>query len=398
MINFFISGGALMFLFFAIYSFFNQQGNRLTNRLFGLAFLSRFILITVFFLSNNGDVEDLYWVYPVNNAMQLLSPAFFYLYITHFTKDLTKLTINQVFHFIPGVLLVCDAFFWFSADKQTVLLAMKTSVLDNAAFITSPFSIVPEAWQHPIRRGVALLYLLLIWYTVIKGYRNQPWNIQKKWIYFISTTTTINQILILIQYAVLLINKGDGALSSASEALFLLPLQIVIMMIIFGVSFSEPRLLYGHILISDNWKNSALAMGVQKEIQTKAQLKLEDTPKKSLVDEEQVAIYVEALTGLMEKKKPYLDPNYQISNLSGDLDIPVHHCSYVLNYHIGKPFRDWINGYRIRYFIKQLPRLNNTKTIEAIAIDSGFKNNTTFYNAFKKEKGQLPKEYIKERM
>jgi AraC-like DNA-binding protein len=31
-------------------------------------------------------------------------------------------------------------------------------------------------------------------------------------------------------------------------------------------------------------------------------------------------------------------------------------------------------------------------------MESGFKNVTTFYNAFKKEKGQLPGEYIKERL
>jgi AraC-like DNA-binding protein len=397
MINFFISGGSFMFLFFAIYSIVNKQGNRLINTLFGLAFLSRFIQIAVFYLSNSGDIEDLYWVNPINNAMQLLSPVFLYLYITHFTRDLSKLNYNHFFHFIPGILMVCDAFFWFSADKQMVLLTLKASVQQNPAFITSPFSIVPEVWQHPLRRGLTLLYLLLIWYAVIKGYKNRPWNIQKKWIYFISATLTINQILILIQYIVS-INKVAGALSSASDALFLLPIQIVVMMLMFGVLFSEPRLLHGHILFSDNWKKSALASSVAEEIQTKTILKQEESTKKVLFDEDQAALYVEALTGLMEKKKPYLDPNYQISNLSSDLDIPVHHCSYVLNYHIGKPFRDWINGYRIRYFIKQVPRLNNTKTIEAIAIDSGFKNNTTFYNAFKKEKGQLPKEYIKERM
>jgi AraC-like DNA-binding protein len=39
-----------------------------------------------------------------------------------------------------------------------------------------------------------------------------------------------------------------------------------------------------------------------------------------------------------------------------------------------------------------------TKTIEAIAMESGFKNVTTFYNTFKKETGQLPKEHTKERV
>jgi len=96
----------------------------------------------------------------------------------------------------------------------------------------------------------------------------------------------------------------------------------------------------------------------------------------------------------MEEDKLYLNPNLQISDLSAAAGIPVHHCSYILNYSIGKSFRDFINGYRIALFLERFPHEQQKKTVEAIALESGFKNIATFYNAFKKEKGVQPYEYM----
>lgn len=393
MINFFISGGSLVFLFFAVYSISNKQGNQLINKLLGLAFFTQFIQTAMFIFTQNGDIDALYWVLPLNIVMQALSPVFIYLYVYCFTNDKIRLSPILFFHFLPGVLFSFDTCSWFAADKQGVLLSLNAVVEGKQFLNTNPFSFVPETLQHPIRRGIGMLYTFAIWYTVIKGFAGQSWNIQKKWIFFLATILTFNQVLQIVQYVVLVNNTTAVSALSVGD-LTLTPFHIIIMMVLFFVLFYEPRLLYGHILISDKWKNNSAAAVYPVISDT---TKPEETPKKSPIDEERLALYLEAMIGLMDKMKPYLNPDYQISNLSSDLDIPVHHCSYVLNYHIGKSFRDWINGYRIRFFIKQLPKLNSTKTIEAIAMDSGFKNTTTFYNAFKKEKGQLPKEYIKER-
>ena len=393
MINFFISGGSLVFLFFAVYSISNKQGNQLINKLLGLAFFTQFIQTAIFIFTQNGDIDALYWVLPLNIVMQALSPVFIYLYVYCFTNDKTRLSPILFIHFLPGVLFSFDTCSWFATDKQGVLLSLNAVVEGKQFLNTNPFSFVPETLQHPIRRGIGMLYTFAIWYTVIKGFAGQSWNIQKKWIFFLATILTLNQVLQIVQYVVLVNNTTAVSVLSVGD-LTLTPFHIIIMMVLFFVLFYEPRLLYGHILISDKWKNNSAAAVYPVISDT---TKPEETPKKSPIDEERLALYLEAMIGLMDKMKPYLNPDYQISNLSSDLDIPVHHCSYVLNYHIGKSFRDWINGYRIRFFIKQLPKLKSTKTIEAIAMDSGFKNTTTFYNAFKKEKGQLPKEYTKER-
>jgi YesN/AraC family two-component response regulator len=103
---------------------------------------------------------------------------------------------------------------------------------------------------------------------------------------------------------------------------------------------------------------------------------------------------VEAINDLMEKEQPFLLPDFQIIHLAQRLQIPVHYCSATINNVMGRNFRDWLNSHRIRYFIKAYPGLSDTMTVKTVAYQSGFKNITTFYNAFKKETGQMPTTYF----
>jgi AraC-like DNA-binding protein len=80
--------------------------------------------------------------------------------------------------------------------------------------------------------------------------------------------------------------------------------------------------------------------------------------------------------------------------MSYDLGKPVHHCSYILNEGLGISFRDCINQYRVQYFIEQYPQRRYFLTLEAISKESGFKNESTFYKVFKKEKGVTPGRYF----
>jgi YesN/AraC family two-component response regulator len=116
--------------------------------------------------------------------------------------------------------------------------------------------------------------------------------------------------------------------------------------------------------------------------------------KKLNLTAKQLEGFLSTMKTVMEQEKLYLLQDFQIVDLAGKLGIPVHHCSYIINNLIGKNFRDWINGYRVEYFLVQYPIKSDKLTIEAIASESGFKNPATFYNAFKKEKGVMPTGYF----
>ncbi len=76
--------------------------------------------------------------------------------------------------------------------------------------------------------------------------------------------------------------------------------------------------------------------------------------------------------------------------------MPSHHLSYIINEMLNKNFRDWLNGYRINYFIENFRLKSDKMTIEALASEAGFSSPATFYSAFKKEMDTSPTAYFKE--
>jgi AraC-like DNA-binding protein len=109
---------------------------------------------------------------------------------------------------------------------------------------------------------------------------------------------------------------------------------------------------------------------------------------------EQIGWYLQLVENHMKEALPFLDPSFTIRQLSATLEIPVHHCSFVLNQGLGKNFREYINKYRVEYFIQEYPLRIANQTLESIANISGFKSSSTFYASFKKETGTSPTAYF----
>jgi YesN/AraC family two-component response regulator len=93
---------------------------------------------------------------------------------------------------------------------------------------------------------------------------------------------------------------------------------------------------------------------------------------------------------------PFLNPNFNLNNLSKEIGLPKHIISSFINqeYRIG--FRKLINQKRVDYLIENFkkPEWKNL-TLEAIANESGFKNRSTFIINFKEVTGKNPFEYFK---
>jgi AraC-like DNA-binding protein len=93
--------------------------------------------------------------------------------------------------------------------------------------------------------------------------------------------------------------------------------------------------------------------------------------------------------------KPYLDPEFSLSIMSANTDIPVHHLSYYFNEHLNINFNTWKNDHKINFVIEQIIKGNNEiLTLDALAKQAGFGSRTTFFNAFKQKTGLTPSEYL----
>jgi AraC-like DNA-binding protein len=104
--------------------------------------------------------------------------------------------------------------------------------------------------------------------------------------------------------------------------------------------------------------------------------------------------YEQQLTQHMADKKPFLDPEINLFELSQQVAIPPRSLSEVLNASFQQNFYDFINSYRVKE--SELLFKSNweaDKTILEILYEVGFNSKSSFNSAFKKLTGITPTEY-----
>ncbi|WP_158676787.1 helix-turn-helix domain-containing protein [Pukyongia salina] len=96
----------------------------------------------------------------------------------------------------------------------------------------------------------------------------------------------------------------------------------------------------------------------------------------------------------METKKPYLNPDLDLSSLAETLEISVRSLSQSINHILGQNFSDYINSYRIKAAENLLQNNNDQDlTIKEIMYDVGFNSRSVFNTLFKKKTGLTPSQY-----
>jgi AraC-like DNA-binding protein len=101
-----------------------------------------------------------------------------------------------------------------------------------------------------------------------------------------------------------------------------------------------------------------------------------------------------ALEDYFENKKPYLNSELTITNLSRQLDLSRHTLTELLNTEIGKNFYQFVNEYRIQEVKLKLadPAFAHF-SIDAIGFECWFNSKSSFYAVFKNATGMTPSQY-----
>lgn len=95
---------------------------------------------------------------------------------------------------------------------------------------------------------------------------------------------------------------------------------------------------------------------------------------------------------LMEERQLFLKPDLKVSDIAAELRINSGYISECIKTAKGYSFNQFVNSYRVSYAQQQM-RLHPEKKLMAIATESGFTTESTFFRAFKSLTGMPPKEW-----
>lgn len=105
---------------------------------------------------------------------------------------------------------------------------------------------------------------------------------------------------------------------------------------------------------------------------------------------------VKKLNAIMDKDKPYLNPDLSLSLLAEQAGMSPHELSFLINNYFEVNFYQFINSYRVEEFKFQIQqKKNNHLKILAVAYDCGFNSKSTFNKVFKEQAGMSPSEFKK---
>ncbi|WP_426480514.1 helix-turn-helix domain-containing protein [Chryseobacterium sp. R2ACT005] len=100
-----------------------------------------------------------------------------------------------------------------------------------------------------------------------------------------------------------------------------------------------------------------------------------------------------AIISFYQESHVYLDEEFTLDQLSGQLKINKADLSITFNKHLHSNFHEYTNRSRIQHF-KQILSEDPSASVTDIAFQCGFKSKSTFYKYFKKEFDCLPSQLV----
>ena len=361
-----------------------------------------FFLFAFFFINNLYSLAHYATIYSENKTLVaillvnftplfILVGPFLYFYVRGLLRDDYRLSNLDWLHFVPAFLLFINVLphLFSSFDDK---LEYATRVLQSPAEILNYKNIfIPAQIKFLFRPFIGLFYIVLCMRLIVLKFKEErPSNKQSKLIFSWTSFLIFNTLLVYVSFLVFTIfsyQTNDYKIAEAKGFYFLISSLIGLILLNISLLFF-PNILYG-------------LPQLDYIISNKGSIMNEETKELIKKNARSFEISIEKLNLLQDKieqyclSKPYLNPDYSLSTMSADIDIPVHHLSYYFNEHLNINFNTWKNDHKINYVIDLMEKGSyELLTLDAIAKQAGFGSRTTFFNAFKQKTGLTPSEFL----
>jgi len=312
-----------------------------------------------------------------------------YFYVRGVLRDDYRLSKTDWLHFIPAFILLINIIphlfssFEYKLSFGERVLSNPTEILKNKNLF------VPSVFNFLLRPIIGLIYVAIcIRLMYLKFKYEKPENKQARLIYTWVSFLIFNTLLVYASFLVFTVFSFQTLDYKIAEVRGYYFLNITLVgLVLFNISLLFfPNILYGLPQLDFALPNK-LKLPAEELLPKRAVRSFEISEEKLQLLHDKIETY--CLT------KPYLNPDFSLSTMSADTDIPVHHLSYYFNEHLNINFNAWKNDHKINYVIELIENgSNELLTLDALAKQAGFGSRTTFFNAFKQKLGLTPSEYL----
>ena len=310
-----------------------------------------------------------YWLMPISLA---LAPLLFF-YVKSVTMSRFEIRKKDFLHFGLAFLLIGFRVFIYIYDSlQPGFHETQNGVLKIAA---------DEAIVQPILVfldfAVMLLYLAFTFQLFfnyrkkIQQYFSNTYKLELNWVLSFLITFSV---LFLYGTVQTLINVAITELSYTQEWWFNILMAIVTLYIGIRGYFTDTTKLKK---LQFSFTPSPISIPQSDDKQAVSQLE------------------IDMVSTFMKDKKPYLNPDLNLSELADELKMNRGQLSQVINSGFDQNFNDFVNNYRVNAIKEKLNEGSHKQlSLLGIAYDCGFNSKATFNRVFKKLTQTSPTEYL----
>lgn len=361
------------------------QSRRSANLYLGISLLSLTHALLTSWLNSSGRILELPFLMRTGHlSVYLIFPFLYFFYKGIFQSD-KAWKPWYYFLFLPSIFYLVDfaPFFVLSGEEKVRIFASKLGN-SEALFKINEGLLGWENFHFVFRTLWSSFFLLLIG-KILLDFRAdfQPGKSVEDHSFFKKLVALWGVFIIILMIPALLhllIPYKEYSLK-----FILVSLSVTLLLITLNLLFN-PRLLYGYY-----WK---FEEGATRDEKKKSGERL---PRTSDPHENDTRI-LESLETHVQEQTSYLKIGYTIHQLAQETQIPAHRISYVINQVTGRNFSSWINTFRVDHFISLVGKGQASRyTVESIARECGFSSKATLTNAFKREKGMTPGQFLRQK-